>query len=188
MASQTITFCSESIIWFVLSQSIYDGHYFDASIIDLSVIRSYVLRHKYNYQIHAKLCLVYGKVALCPRTVDTWAARFRSGRTSGEDHVFDLFHLLRVFFHQSTSEKRMIQFCLLYSNNFPSIVGSLSVLRPKMRAQSSWLHIDSIQTHDAALSLQKTEEVRFTRLPSPLYSHDLTPCDFFSFRYLKKQL
>jgi hypothetical protein len=35
--------------------------------------------------IQAKLSLVSGKDALCQRTVDTWAARFRSGRTSVQD-------------------------------------------------------------------------------------------------------
>jgi hypothetical protein len=34
------------------------------------VIRYYVFRHKSNNQIYAKFCLIYGKVAFCPRTVD----------------------------------------------------------------------------------------------------------------------
>jgi hypothetical protein len=50
-----------------------------------SVICYYVLRHKSNHQIQAKLCLVYGKDALCLRTVCTWTARFRSKKTSVED-------------------------------------------------------------------------------------------------------
>jgi hypothetical protein len=57
-------------------------------IIDLqqcSVIRYCVLHHKYNYQIQAKLCLVYGKDVLCLRIVDTLAIHFWSGRTSIED-------------------------------------------------------------------------------------------------------
>jgi transposase len=50
-----------------------------------SVIRYYVLRKKYNKEIHTKLSLGYDKDPLCQRTVDTWVARFRSGRTSVED-------------------------------------------------------------------------------------------------------
>jgi hypothetical protein len=50
-----------------------------------SVIRYYVLRHKYNYRIQAKLCLIYSKYALCPRIVDAWPTRFQSKRTSVED-------------------------------------------------------------------------------------------------------
>jgi hypothetical protein len=50
-----------------------------------SVIRYFVLRQKSNRAIQAKLSLVYGRDALCQRTVDTLAARFRSGRTSMED-------------------------------------------------------------------------------------------------------
>jgi hypothetical protein len=85
--------------------------------MDLSVIRYYSLRHKSNHHIQAKLCLIYGKVTLCPRTVDTWAVRFRSGMISAEYHSFSLFHSRRVYFNRRTSEKRTIQFCLLYSNN-----------------------------------------------------------------------
>jgi hypothetical protein len=39
-----------------------------------------------NTAIQVKLSLIYGKDALCQRIVDTWTARFRSGRTSvGDD-------------------------------------------------------------------------------------------------------
>jgi hypothetical protein len=50
-----------------------------------SVIRYFVLRQKSNRAIQAKVILVYGRDALCQRTVDTWAARYWSGRTSVED-------------------------------------------------------------------------------------------------------
>jgi transposase len=51
-----------------------------------SAIRYFVLGQKSNRAIQAKLSLVYGRDALCRRTVDTWAARFRSGRISVEDN------------------------------------------------------------------------------------------------------
>jgi hypothetical protein len=44
-----------------------------------------VLRKRFNEEIHTKLSLRYGKDSLCQRTVDTWTARFRSGRTYVED-------------------------------------------------------------------------------------------------------
>jgi transposase len=50
-----------------------------------SVIRYFVLRQKSNRAIQAKPSLVYGRDALCQRTVDRWAARFRSDTTSVED-------------------------------------------------------------------------------------------------------
>jgi hypothetical protein len=49
------------------------------------VIRHFAVRQKSNNAIETKLSLVYGRDALCQRTVDTWATRFRSGRTSVED-------------------------------------------------------------------------------------------------------
>jgi hypothetical protein len=50
-----------------------------------SVIRYYVLRNKFKEEIYTKLSLGYSKDALCQRTVNTWATRFRSGRTFVED-------------------------------------------------------------------------------------------------------
>jgi hypothetical protein len=45
-----------------------------------------MLLKKYKEAIHTKLSFGYGKDALCQRTVDTWAVRLRSGRTSVEDN------------------------------------------------------------------------------------------------------
>jgi hypothetical protein len=70
----------------------------------------------------------------------------------------------------------------------PSIVQSLIVSRPKMQARGYWIHIDNAKPHNSGLSLRKTEELGFIRLPQPPYSHDLAPCDFFLFGYLKKEL
>jgi hypothetical protein len=57
------------------------GHGPSAAICD-SVLR---VPQKSNMAIQAKLSLIYGKDALCQRTVDTWAARFQSGKTLVED-------------------------------------------------------------------------------------------------------
>jgi hypothetical protein len=70
----------------------------------------------------------------------------------------------------------------------PNLVQSVSLLRPKMQTQCYWLYIDNVKSHNSALSLSKTEELRFTRLPQPPYSPDLTPCDLFLLGYLKKEL
>jgi hypothetical protein len=50
-----------------------------------SVVRYYLLGKKSNMAIQAKFGLVYGKDDLCQRTVDTPAARFRSGRILVEE-------------------------------------------------------------------------------------------------------
>jgi hypothetical protein len=68
-----------------------------------------------------------------------------------------------------------------------SIVRSVSIFRPKMQAQGYWMHIDNAKSPNYALSLQKTEELGFTRLAQPPYSLDLAPCDFLLFGYLKKE-
>jgi hypothetical protein len=57
-----------------------------------------------------------------------------------------------------------------------------------MQAQSYWPYIDNAIFHNSALSLHKTEELEFTRLPQPPCSSDLAPCDFVLFGYLKKKL
>jgi histone-lysine N-methyltransferase SETMAR len=50
------------------------------------------------------------------------------------------------------------------------------------------MHIDNAIPHNSALSLQKSEELRFTRLAPRPYSPDLAPCDFFLLGYLKTEL
>jgi hypothetical protein len=50
------------------------------------------------------------------------------------------------------------------------------------------MHIDKAKPHNSALSLEKTEELGFTRLAQPRDSPDAIPCDFFLFDYLKKEL
>jgi hypothetical protein len=41
----------------------------------------------------------------------------------------------------------------------PSLVQSVSLLRPKMQVQGYWLHIDNAKSHNSALCLHKTEEL-----------------------------
>jgi hypothetical protein len=57
-----------------------------------------------------------------------------------------------------------------------------------MQAEGYWLHIDNAKLDTSALSLYKTEEQRFTRLPQPPYSPDLALDDLFLFSHLKKEL
>jgi hypothetical protein len=69
----------------------------------------------------------------------------------------------------------------------PSIIGSMSVFRLKRPAQGHWLHIDDEKTYTAPLSLQKTEEARFTWLPQLLSFHDFAPSHFFLSECLKRK-
>jgi hypothetical protein len=64
----------------------------------------------------------------------------------------------------------------------------MNVFRPKIQAQGYWMHVDNAKSHNSALSLQKTEELGFTRLPPPPYPPDMALCDFFLFGALKKEL
>jgi hypothetical protein len=64
----------------------------------------------------------------------------------------------------------------------PNVIGSISMLRPKRRAQGHWPHIDNEKPQKSALSLQKIEEAWLRRLPQLPYSHNLAPCDFPLFR------
>jgi hypothetical protein len=49
------------------------------------MIRDYVLHKRSNKEVQVKLSLVDRKDGLCRRTMDRWASRFRSGRTSVEN-------------------------------------------------------------------------------------------------------
>jgi hypothetical protein len=60
---------------------------------------------------------------------------------------------------------------------FQSVAENIKAFCPKMQAQGSWLHIDNAKLHNTALSLQKTEETRFIKLPHrhiPLIWHRAT--------------
>jgi hypothetical protein len=50
------------------------------------------------------------------------------------------------------------------------------------------LHLDNAKPYNSRLSIEKVEESEFIRWPQPLYSPDLTLCDFFLFGYLRFQL
>jgi hypothetical protein len=62
------------------------------------------------------------------------------------------------------------------------------VRRPKLKATAAHLHSDNAEPQNSRLSIEKTEEYEFIRVPQPPYSPDLAPCDFFWFGYLKFQL
>jgi hypothetical protein len=57
-----------------------------------------------------------------------------------------------------------------------------------MHAQGYWVQIENAKPPNSALSLQKTEELGFTRLAQPCYFPDLAPYDFFLFGFSKKKL
>jgi hypothetical protein len=89
---------------------------------------------------------------------------------------------------EALPEIEQFNFAFVTETIFPNHVQCVSLLRPKMQAQGYWLHIDNAKSHNSALSLHKTEELRVTKLPQPLYFPDLVPCDFFLFDCLKKEL
>jgi hypothetical protein len=120
-------------------------------------------------------------VSVC--AVDTQAVRFRSRTIFVEDHAFGPFHSLRVFSIETLPKRELSNSAFFTLIILPSIVGSGSLLHPKMRAQGYWMHIDSVQSHNVALSLQKTEEVQFAKLLQLPCSLDFAPCDFVLFEY-----
>jgi hypothetical protein len=106
---------------------------------------------------------------------------------SSENIIFSVYFTRQEFIAIETLSKReRFNSAFFTLTILPNIVGSVSMLRPKIRAHDYWLHIDNDKLHNAAVPFQKTEEMGFTRLSQPPYSYDLAPCDFFLFRYLKK--
>jgi hypothetical protein len=86
--NEILAFCSESIQWLILPETVSKGHRFQTHLMHLqqrSMILYYVLHKKSNMTIQAKVSFVYGKDALCQHRVETSPPRFRSGRTSVED-------------------------------------------------------------------------------------------------------
>jgi hypothetical protein len=84
------------------------------------VVHCSVLLHTCNYHIETKLFLVYGKGAFRPRIIDAWAACFRSRMTCLEEDQGlgrPSRHNFNDLILSKTIENKMIQFCLLESNN-----------------------------------------------------------------------
>jgi hypothetical protein len=75
--------------------------------------------------------------------------------------------------------------CFFTEIILPSIVENLSVARPKLKTTAAHPHTDNPKPHSYRLSLQKIEEYGCIRVPQLPYSHDLAPCNFFLFGYLK---
>jgi hypothetical protein len=88
---------------------------------------------------------------------------------------------------EALPETERFNYIFFIDTILPNIVQSVNVFRPNMQVQGDWMQIDNAQSHNSALSFQKTEELRFTRLAHPHYSPDLALCDFFLFGYLKKE-
>lgn len=51
-----------------------------------------------------------------------------------------------------------------------------------------FIHLDNAPAHNANLTLALIGQLGWTRLPQPSYSPDLSPCDFWLYSRLKKNL
>ncbi len=51
-----------------------------------------------------------------------------------------------------------------------------------------FLHLDNAPAHNATLTLALIDQLGWTRLPQPSYSPDLSPCDFWLYQRLKKNI
>jgi hypothetical protein len=83
----------------------------------------------------------------------------------GKDQVFGLFHSSGLVSIEAFPKRERFNYAFFTVTKFLSIIRSVSVLRPKMRAQGYRLHVDNAKPHNAALWLQETEEARLIRLP-----------------------
>ncbi len=61
--------------------------------------------------------------------------------------------------------------------------------RPRTRVQGcKFIHLDNVPAHNATLTLQLIAQLGWTRLPQPSYSPDLSPCNFWLFSRLKRNI
>jgi hypothetical protein len=63
-----------------------------------------------------------------------------------------------------------------------SIAKNRAQTRPKLKARRTFLHLDNTRSH---LTPEQYDDFGITRLPHPLYSQELSPCDFRLFGHLK---
>jgi hypothetical protein len=62
------------------------------------------------------------------------------------------------------------------------------LIEPQKTLKGILLHLEHAPAHNSRLSSEKIESGKVQRVPHPLYSPDVTPNDFFLFRYLKDKL
>jgi hypothetical protein len=144
-----------------------------------------------NHFITGDECSIYWDNYLCGQwTADRAAISPRIHITTPSKKTIISVYFTRQGFVsvEALPETERFNFTFLIEIILLNIVQFVNVFRPKMQGQSYWMHIDNVQSHNSALSIQKTEELGFTRLAQSPYSPDLAPCDFFLFGYLNKEL
>jgi hypothetical protein len=110
------------------------------------------------------------------------------------DNFIENAMISAYFIHQgfvsseALPERERLESAFFIKTIFSSLVQFLNLFCPTMTAQGHCLQIDNATSHNSALSLHKTEELRFTRSPELPYSPDLTLCDFLLFGHLRKEL
>ncbi len=77
----------------------------------------------------------------------------------------------------------------VFRNIFRRFNAAYERRRPRCRVHGhKFIHLDNAPTHNAHLTLTLIEQLGWTRLPQPSYSPDLSPCDFWLYSRLKKNI
>jgi transposase len=70
----------------------------------------------------------------------------------------------------------------------PSLVSVCYPDGRRSRGRKCVVHFDNAPIHNSKVVAEKLIEENLKRMPHPVYSPDLSPCDFFLFGYLKDRL
>jgi hypothetical protein len=68
---------------------------------------------------------------------------------------------------------------------FPDFKTENLIFRRRMSLATFWVHINNSMGHNGSKVASKFDKHHIARLPHPLYSPDLSPCDFWLFGMLK---
>jgi hypothetical protein len=74
------------------------------------------------------------------------------------------------------------------SDILPDLDGEKLRYRPKNPGQDFFRHMDNSKCHNAKKITGKLQKKQITRAPHPLYSPDLSPCNFWFFRMVKQKM
>ena len=70
----------------------------------------------------------------------------------------------------------------------PSLEQKVLKFRPKSGLKGIKLHLDNARAHNSKLTRQKISNYNIMRIPHPVYSPDIAPCNFWLFGKLKEYL
>ncbi|KAA6387697.1 MAG: hypothetical protein EZS28_016777 [Streblomastix strix] len=92
----------------------------------------------------------------------------------------------RIWLIQAMPQKKSVTSITFINYILTPLLQSIRSSNPELK--SIYVHFDNASSHNSHASTQFLEENKIIRVAHPPYSPDLSPCGYFLFGYLKRNL